>query len=71
MTPITSSLPRLRPAPVDAHEHGWRVESRHATSEGWVLYVRCGVCRTLRVDRQTSADLPPMAVSAEVRPLGR
>lgn len=71
MTPITSSLPRLHPAPIDAHEHGWRVESRHATSEGWVLYVRCGVCRTLRMDCQARADLPPVAVSAQMRPLGQ
>lgn len=49
-----------------AHEHTWWVESRHATSEGQVTYVRCGACGTRRVDVQEHSELPPRAVSAEL-----
>lgn len=60
----------VRPAPapaVAAHEHGWRVESSHATSSGRVLYVVCGECGTRRVDVQDAAHLPPDALSRELR----
>ncbi|MCO1337676.1 hypothetical protein BJH93_02040 [Kocuria polaris] len=49
-----------------AHEHGWRVESSHATSAGRVLYVTCGDCGTRRVDVQQAAHLPPLALSREL-----
>ncbi|WP_115930737.1 hypothetical protein LG284_07440 [Citricoccus nitrophenolicus] len=48
------------------HEHGWHVESRHLTSEGLVLYVRCVGCGSLRVDIQGNQRLPPSALSREV-----
>ena len=68
MVDITSSSPRRSATPIDAHEHGWGVESRHVTSAGHVLYVRCGHCGARRVDFQERADLPPVALSAELRP---
>lgn len=62
---------RLRStAPPDAHEHGWCLESRHATSTGYVLYVRCGACGARRVDIQDRVDAPPEALSVELRSLG-
>lgn len=48
----------------DGHEHAWRTESRHRTSDGWVLYVRCG-CGARRIDHQELADQPPRALSRE------
>lgn len=54
-------------ARIDPHEHGWRVESRHPASAGWVLYVRCPDCGTRRVDLQERADAPPTAISDEVQ----
>lgn len=56
------------PIPLQAappHEHAWLVESRHQTSEGVVVYVRCAGCGTRRVDLQTHAMMPPSAISAE------
>lgn len=41
------------------HEHGWRVESRHATSQGAVLYVRCAGCGARRVDLQAGVGVVP------------
>ena len=49
-----------------AHEHGWQVESRHATSQGWILYVRCGECGVRRVDLAQRPGAVPAALSAEV-----
>jgi hypothetical protein len=49
------------------HEHGWRVDSRHATSLGDVVYVRCAQCGTLRVDLQDRPDHPPTALCRELR----
>ncbi|PCE14777.1 hypothetical protein AUC47_15550 [Microbacterium sp. SZ1] len=49
-----------------AHEHAWLIESRHATSEGVVLYVRCGDCGTRRVDLQAFPAMPPAALSVEL-----
>lgn len=55
------------PLPLSAtHEHAWLIESRHPTSEGVVLYVRCGDCGTRRVDLQTSSAMPPAPVSVEL-----
>ena len=54
--------------PTEAHEHGWSVESRHTTSAGYVLYVRCAGCGTQRVDLQEGDTLPPRPLSVEVSP---
>ncbi|MGH1564718.1 hypothetical protein [Mumia sp. DW29H23] len=51
---------------VRTHEHGWRTESRHATSEGMVHYVRCSECGVRRVDLLPHPDVPPVATSREV-----
>ncbi|AZH79483.1 MULTISPECIES: hypothetical protein [Microbacterium] len=58
----TLPLPRIRLDDA-SHEHAWLVESRHPTSEGVVLYVRCAECHVRRVDIQAHASLPPTAVS--------
>ena len=62
----TTPLP-VQPAASAAHEHehGWIVESRHPTSDGMVLYVRCGVCGVRRLDAQQMPHLPPEAISRE------
>lgn len=52
------------------HEHGWRLESRHATSLGSVLYVRCDECGVRRIDIQEYADRPPVALSVETARMG-
>ncbi|KAA1420697.1 hypothetical protein FE697_017315 [Mumia zhuanghuii] len=51
---------------VSTHEHGWHTESRHATSEGTVHYVRCSECGARRVDLQRHPAEPPVAASREV-----
>ncbi|GAA1247878.1 hypothetical protein JOF42_003062 [Microbacterium phyllosphaerae] len=61
-----NTLPIPRPTRT-AHEHAWRVESRHPTSEGIVLYVRCGECGTRRVDLQSHPQVPPTALSRGAR----
>lgn len=60
------TLPIPQPT-VRPHEHAWLAESRHPTSEGVVVYVRCADCGTRRVDLQTAATAPPAALSAELR----
>lgn len=53
------------------HEHGWRTESAHRTSEGTVRYVRCPACGARRVDLQRGPEQPPVALSGPVpRPAG-
>ncbi|ALX67446.1 hypothetical protein [Microbacterium sp. XT11] len=59
------TLPIPRPT-LPAHEHAWLVESRHATSDGVVLYVRCAACGTRRVDIQAHPLAPPAALSRTV-----
>jgi len=61
----TAPLPL--PPDLDAHEHAWLTESRHATAAGFVLYVRCANCGIHRVDLQELPTAPPAALS---RPLG-
>lgn len=61
----TLPIPRI-PAHTAVHEHAWLVESRHRTSEGHVLYVRCSSCTARRVDVQAHAHLPPAALSREL-----
>lgn len=48
---------------VARHEHAWVTESHHLTSEGVVLYVRCGSCRARRIDLQRRTDAPPIALT--------
>ncbi|TKV60498.1 hypothetical protein FDO65_01965 [Nakamurella flava] len=48
------------------HEHGWMIESRHSTSQGWVVYVRCAGCGARRVDVQESAGAIPVPYSGIV-----
>lgn len=48
------------------HEHSWTTDSRHPTSAGWVLYVRCTACGTRRVDLQTHRESPPAPLSRAV-----
>jgi hypothetical protein len=63
----SSTLPGSRPAlPLAPHEHAWLIESRHPTSDGIVLYVRCATCATRRVDLQRHPQMPPAAISAEL-----
>jgi hypothetical protein len=50
----------------DTHEHGWIVDSRHVTSEGTILYVKCAECQARRVDMQPRPSTPPHAVSAVI-----
>ncbi|MDR6867624.1 hypothetical protein J2Y69_002228 [Microbacterium resistens] len=45
------------------HEHAWLTESRHRTSQGELLYVRCTACSARRVDLLPSSGLPPTAAS--------
>ncbi len=60
-----NTLPIRHPLPT-LHEHAWIVESRHATSEGHVLYVRCTGCSARRVDLQRHPLAPPAASSREI-----
>ncbi|MFY9713513.1 MAG: hypothetical protein WAK00_08560 [Microbacterium sp.] len=60
-----------RPVPVahprkQRHEHAWLTESRHPTSEGVLLYVRCASCGIRRVDLQAHPQAPPGALSHEI-----
>ena len=60
-----------RPAPHSSaqetrHEHSWTTESRHATSAGYVLYVRCTGCGRHRVDLQGHRELPPAPLTRVV-----
>lgn len=57
------TLPVPCPIPVGAHEHSWLIESRHATSEGTILYVHCVGCGIRRVDLQAHPHSPPAALS--------
>ena len=60
----TLPIPRIPHPPT--HEHAWIVESRHPTSEGVVLYVRCTECVMRRVDLQPHPYMPPTALSIGV-----
>ncbi|WP_456284567.1 hypothetical protein [Microbacterium sp. JZ101] len=48
-------------------EHGWRTESRHPTSEGVVLYVRCTRCGARRVDLLAPGAVMPTAQTSSSR----
>ncbi|MCW3157678.1 hypothetical protein [Micropruina sonneratiae] len=64
---MTSLAPDLDPITTatdqPTHEHAWSVESRHRTSIGHLLYVRCAECGTRRVDVQSHVYEPPIALS--------
>ncbi len=67
MTPTHSAItagPDTGPPP-HVHEHGWRVQSAHHTSEGRLSYVRCD-CGARRVDLQAADPTPPVAVSRTI-----
>lgn len=64
LVPAPDRDPHAPPHP-KPHAHAWRTESRHLTSEGWVLYVRC-VCGVRRVDRQGYAEAPPTALTTAI-----
>jgi hypothetical protein len=48
------------------HEHSWATESRHATSAGYVVYVRCTECGSHRVDLQGHREMPPAPLTRVV-----
>lgn len=66
---LTHDLSRPQPSPAAAvpHEHAWTTESRHRTSEGELLYVRCADCGARRIDLQSRPHHPPAALT---RPIG-
>lgn len=66
MTRVTPTEQRQTESCPRPHEHGWIAESRHSTSDGYVIYMRCFDCGIRRVDLQVRADTPPTAVSAEL-----
>lgn len=66
MTATDTESISLVHAPARFHEHAWSVESRHQTSEGTVLYVRCVDCRDRRIDLQLHPSAPPRALSREI-----
>ncbi|MFC4139751.1 MULTISPECIES: hypothetical protein [unclassified Microbacterium] len=57
------TAPTPTPAPPHSHEHVWTTESRHRTSEGVIVYVRCADCGARRVDLLPFCGLPPAAAS--------
>ncbi len=52
--------------PATACEHAWITESRHRTSQGVVVYVRCACCPARRVDLCGEDGMPPSAASRVV-----
>jgi hypothetical protein len=48
------------------HEHSWAMESRHPTSAGYVVYVRCTACGRHRVDLQGNREMPPAPLTRVV-----
>lgn len=63
MPNVTNKRPQQIRTPTGTHEHGWNIESRHLTSVGYILYVRCNACGTRRVDLQEDVGLPPSPLS--------
>ncbi|WP_194421779.1 hypothetical protein [Microbacterium abyssi] len=49
-----------------AHEHAWVSESRHRTTDGTVVYVRCTGCAARRVDLQQDSQLPSIGISRSI-----
>ena len=44
------------------------MESRHATSEGTILYVVCADCGVRRIDLSPRSQLPPIALTVTAQP---
>lgn len=59
-TPV--AVPTVPVAARPAHDHAWTTQSRHASSDGWVRYVRCA-CGARRVDLSVDPHLPATALS--------
>jgi hypothetical protein len=68
MTILQASDDHRLTGPDEPHEHAWHTESSHRTSEGRVLYVRCGLCGSRRVDLQPHPHTPPTPVSTPLSP---
>ncbi|MEE2056058.1 hypothetical protein [Rhodococcus artemisiae] len=66
ITRETYENPTLAGTQSSAHEHGWAVESSHATSMGRVLYVLCEACRARRIDLQHHTQAPPAALTKDL-----
>lgn len=64
----TETAPAARPAGAPEHQHGWSVVSRHATSEGWLAYVRCEGCGSWRAERLGPARADRSALSRVIAP---
>ena len=59
------SVPETASSPC---EHGWVTASRHATSQGVVVYVRCVSCASHRVELASAGSaMPPRAMSRPVQ----
>ncbi|MDQ1082768.1 MULTISPECIES: hypothetical protein [Microbacterium] len=56
---MTAPRPSSLAVAATAHEHAWRTESMHLTSEGRVRYVRCTGCAARRIDLDAPVTAPP------------
>ena len=64
MTLHSTPAAPLAATPDTAHEHGWILQSRHATAEGMIRYVRCTLCSARRIDLEETPPRPPAPISA-------
>ncbi|WP_159575252.1 hypothetical protein [Microbacterium sp. 8M] len=60
--PTSETAAHLHDAPAP-HEHAWSTRSRHSTSDGLLLYVRCTGCDAHRVDLIIPGAVAPSALS--------
>ena len=67
-SPVSTEI--SRPLPARNHEHSWLTESRHAVSEGLLLYVRCSICGARRVDLKPHAMVHPTGISNVIQSAG-
>jgi hypothetical protein len=73
---MATTRDRIRPQPIPTaavtreHEHAWTTESRHRTSEGELLYVRCTGCGARRIDLQSQPEHPPTALTRPIHAVG-
>ncbi|PRI12340.1 hypothetical protein B4915_01275 [Leucobacter massiliensis] len=69
---MSSSTAAITPANTasPSHEHGWCTESRHPSSAGTVVYVRCAGCGARRVDICDRPGGVPRALGREVTSRG-
>lgn len=68
-SPHPSDVP-ARARRIPSHEHAWVTRSRHPTSDGDVLYVRCIRCGTQRIDLQSRPHLPATAATELIAAVG-